>query len=135
MKCIYRIFCPHHGHKIRAKKRKRLEKVKENKYSDTNLNHFRLLEETNSPNQRTEHTAFGSLSTSSNKPFMPVMEVGLAPSGSDEVSALSLQSTNILHPHSPEVKAWLEQKERQESYRQEARNDEESRTVYTRAEI
>lgn len=147
MKCIYKIFCPHYGRKkIEAKKQNRRKQVERNRYSqaernrysNTDPNHFRLLEESNSPDRTTGHTTFGSSSNCSTVPSMPAMpvtEVGLAPSGSDEVSALSLQSANVLYPYSPEVKAWIEQKERREARNQEALNDEDSRTAYTRAEI
>ena len=65
----------------------------------------------------------GTSSNCSTVPSLPVNDVQLAPNGSDEVSALSLQSASVMFavPNAQENKAWL--------------RGDDSRTAYTRAEI
>jgi len=138
MKCFYKIFCPIRHCQIPRSRTSQKKNRRHSLISDSKR--VRLLEETNPECiRRPDHRTIATSSNCSTERSLPVNEVGLSTSGSDEVSALSLHSTSVF-PLTPVTREWLKQNDAYTHVTKEwlGQNDTgtvSSRTVYTRAEI
>mmetsp|Transcript_6101 Transcript_6101/g.7092 ORF Transcript_6101/g.7092 Transcript_6101/m.7092 type:complete len:125 (-) Transcript_6101:295-669(-) len=124
MKCLNKLFCPLRTSKVREM---RTNEKRRQQLLANNTRRVPFIEVVNT-NHRSRHDTLATRSNCSTVPSLPVMppHVNVIPSQSDEVSALSLQSANVLYANSAAMaKIWLGNGD----------DDKTNTTTYTRIEI